>query len=218
MSISGYTGSGQAWETGLKWLKTCVMKHGALCPAIFTPAGPPKLPLRVIDIVARESQDVRLVETDGQVGHYACLSHCWGDKQPLRTTLDPDTLSLYKKGIRWGSLPRTFQEAIIVARPFDFQFLWIDSLCILQDDIQDWRVQSALMAEIYRNAVVTIAGSASSGAYQGLFRTADTEHIDVPLQPKTGVEEKGKLRSRKALSQPPNYHYCSVVGCSKSDY
>lgn len=155
----------------------------------------PELPDRLIDLNGLGAESVKLVETAGQLGHYACLSHSWGNQQPLRTTLDPDTLTAFKEGILWGALPKTFQDAIIVARKFEIQYLWIDSLCIIQDSPKDWRTQSALMADIYRNAVITIAGSASLNSHQGLFREAPKRHMDVPLR----VEAASVLQRREPL-------------------
>jgi hypothetical protein len=199
-SISGDTGSDQSFLTAFKWFETCVKEHTALCPKIITEKGKPPLPCRIVDVEACASQDVRLVETDGFRGHYACLSHCWGGEQPLKTTLKPDTLTEHRKEIKWEALPKTFQDAIIVARKFGIKYLWIDSLCIIQDSPQDWQVQSALMGEIYRNAVITIAGSASSGPRQGLFRTADIVHLDQPFPVNENLEELDKIRGRVPLS------------------
>jgi hypothetical protein len=87
-----------------------------------------------------------------------------------------------------------------VTRRFGIQYLWIDSLCIIQDDQHDWQIQSAQMADIYQNAIVTIAGSASSGPHQGLFRTAEEVHIDRPLSSIVRNEGLKAIRIRKALS------------------
>ncbi|KAH7073827.1 heterokaryon incompatibility protein-domain-containing protein [Paraphoma chrysanthemicola] len=194
--ISGNTGSDQSFRVALQWLETCVKEHRMLCPILKQT----KLPLRVIDVLVPGSNDVRLVETEGELGLYACLSHCWGEIQPLRTTSMPKgTLMDYKQRIRWDDLPKTFQDAITVTRKVGVQYIWIDSLCIIQDDAKDWQIQSALMAEIYQNAVVTIAGSASSGAYQGLFREADPVHIDRPFSGDPVPNILEKVRTRKAL-------------------
>jgi hypothetical protein len=160
--LSGYTGSQQAMRTIYKWLEQCVKSHKIMCPQLVTPDGPPKLPHRVLDVTISDENSVRLVETQGKVGYWACLSHCWGEKQPLKTTRDPDTLSQHQIAIPWDTLPKTFQDAIFVTRALGIQYLWIDSLCIIQDDSVDWQFQSAQMADIYRNSILTIAGSASS--------------------------------------------------------
>jgi hypothetical protein len=181
-----------------KWFETCLKEHKTLCPSVVTAKGKPLLPCRVIDVELYASQDVRLVETEGGRGHYACLSHCWGGEQPLQTTLD--TLTQHRKEIKWELLPRTFQDAITVTRKFGIQYIWIDSLCIIQDSTKDWREQSALMAEIYQSAIITIAGSASSGPRQGLFRTADPAHIDQPFSAAENLEGVDEVRSRIPLS------------------
>jgi hypothetical protein len=162
-----------------------------------TSEGPPRLPLRVLDVSPSESRSVRLLETEGKVGYWACLSHCWGGEQPLIST--KKTLSHRLKDIPWGNLPKTFQDAVVVARAMGIQYLWIDSLCIIQDDEEDWYVQSAQMADIYQNSILTIAGSASSGAHRGIFRKSDPAHMDRPMSDTLGHTAFEKVRSRKAL-------------------
>jgi hypothetical protein len=197
--LSGYTGSQQAMRTIYKWLEQCVKSHKIMCPQLVTPDGPPKLPHRVLDVTISDENSVRLVETQGKVGYWACLSHCWGEKQPLKTTRDPDTLSQHQIAIPWDTLPKTFQDAIFVTRALGIQYLWIDSLCIIQDDSVDWQFQSAQMADIYRNSILTIAGSASSGHSQGIFRTADPSHVDSPVSDLVGSTKLDHIRGRKAL-------------------
>jgi hypothetical protein len=159
--------------------------------------GPPKLPFRVLDLETPGSKDVRLLKTDEKVGYWACLSHCWGGEQPLKTTRN--NLTQHQNMIPWEALPKTFQDAIVVARTFGIQYIWIDSLCIVQDDLDDWQVQSAQMADIYHNSILTIAASASFGPYHGIFRNADLEHIDKPITEILEDATLEKLRVRKAL-------------------
>lgn len=168
-----------------------------MCPRLVSPGGPPELPSRVVDVGEFDSQDVRLVETDHKGGYWACLSHCWGGEEPLITTRE--TLSKHKEGILWAELPATFKDAVIVARALGFQYLWIDSLCIIQKDQDDWQVESARMAEIYHNAVLTIAGSVSAGPHEGIFRHVDATHIDQPMQGNPNSENLGKIRTRRKL-------------------
>jgi hypothetical protein len=67
---------------------------------------------------------------------YACLSHCWGGLSMLRTTTA--TYKIYQNSIPWDSLSMTFKDVIHLTRRVGLQYLWIDSLCIIQDDIGDW--------------------------------------------------------------------------------
>ncbi len=199
-SISGDTGSDTSFKTALGWLEECLKTHRTLCPLIAGPDGPPKLPTRVIDV----GTPIRLIQTNKSRGHYACLSHCWGKIQPLRTTIKPNTFEKHLEEIRWEQLPKTFQEAIQVTRNFGIQYLWIDSLCIIQDDPEDWKIEAAQMAEVYQNAVITFAGSASTGHSQGLFRKADHDHVDRSLFDRTPLEGLEKIRKRKPLSHDSN--------------
>jgi hypothetical protein len=73
------------------------------------------------------------------------------------------------KEIRWKDLPRSFADAIIIARARSLNYLWIDSLCIIQDSPEDWAEQSAQMREIYRNCDICIGANSSDGT-AGCFR------------------------------------------------
>ncbi|KAK0727277.1 heterokaryon incompatibility, partial [Lasiosphaeria miniovina] len=90
-------------------------------------------------------------------GKYAALSHCWGSpgQQPFTTTAD--NLASRQSGIDFQHLPPTFRDAVIVASELGVQNLWIDSLCIIQDDADDWARESIRMAAVYGKAHVTIA-------------------------------------------------------------
>ncbi|OAL04456.1 HET-domain-containing protein [Phaeosphaeriaceae sp. SRC1lsM3a] len=70
-------------------------------------------------------------------------------------------------GIPWTKIPRTFQDVIQIALQLGFCYIWIDSLCIIQDDAEDWEDQSAVMSEIYQNAVLTLAATSSEGDHEG---------------------------------------------------
>ena len=87
---------------------------------------------------------------------YIALSHCWGLTIPDagRTTLGRRNMSIFA-----GNLPRTFQDFIEIARRLEIRYVWIDSLCIIQDSGDDWEKEAAQMASIYSNAHLTIAAS-----------------------------------------------------------
>lgn len=156
-------------KIALRWLQECDLKH--------LQCGNPaqQLPMRLIDVAS-----CRLIEQDRSIPAadnklYACLSHCWGAgdqaKSVLRTT--KSTLASYKESLPLERLPRTFRDAIDFTRALGIPYLWIDSLCIIQDDKLDWEREAAKMAAIYTNCYVTIAASASSNADGGLFPRQD---------------------------------------------
>ncbi|OCL07539.1 HET-domain-containing protein, partial [Glonium stellatum] len=124
-----------------------------------------KLPKRVVKV---NGPVPRLYLTkEGETGHYITLSHCWGKTQPFTTK--KDTLRDRAQGFTLDELPKTFRDAITVTRELGVDYVWIDSLCIVQDDLQDWQTESAKMASIYRNALLTIAATASPDGEKGCF-------------------------------------------------
>ncbi|KAF1358180.1 HET-domain-containing protein, partial [Lizonia empirigonia] len=148
------------------WLSNCLESHVGC-----KPESKSKLPTRVLDVsVANVGGSVHLCETKDEFGEYACLSHCWGppgDSRVLRTV--SETLSMFLEHIPWSSLPRNFRDTIDFVRALGIRYLWIDSLCIIQDDPLDWDRESAKMADIYANCVISIAAWTSAHADGGLF-------------------------------------------------
>lgn len=98
---------------------------------------------------------------------YACLSHRWGFSKPLQ--LLKDNKVDFTTTIPWDSVPQLFKDAMTVAVQLGLRFIWIDSLCIVQDDDADWQTEAASMASIYKNARLTIAASAACGSEESLF-------------------------------------------------
>jgi hypothetical protein len=168
--ISADTASYAAYVRVVDWLRECREKH-TKCRASYEPA----LPSRVLDLVKLDqTSTIKLLETGGMRGEYVCLSHCWGNAQLITT--ERKTLELRKAGIPWDALSKTFQDAIVFTRCLQVRYLWIDSLCIIQDDQDDWRREAANMASIYENAWLTIAATKSSGGAGGCFSVASSKH------------------------------------------
>jgi hypothetical protein len=74
------------------------------------------------------------------------------------------------QGINFGELPRTFQDAITVTRQLGIRFLWIDSLCIIQDDPEDWERESKRMEDVFSSAYCTIAVTCATGSADGFLK------------------------------------------------
>jgi hypothetical protein len=103
------------------------------------------------------------------------LSHCWGKIQIIR--LLESNINDLRKIIPLDALPPTFAETIQVIRRFGVRYLWIDSLCIIQDSTEDWRREAGLMQEVYSNSMCNIAATGSRNSQEGLFRWRDTDHV-----------------------------------------
>jgi len=98
---------------------------------------------------------------------YATLSHCWGDSLPLRTT--KETEHLYSQEIPYGLIPPTFHDALTIARALDIPYLWIDALCIVQDDYIEWQSEASKMQDIYSGSSLTIAATDAFDSLEGCF-------------------------------------------------
>ncbi|KAH6882009.1 heterokaryon incompatibility protein-domain-containing protein [Alternaria rosae] len=114
-------------------------------------------------------------------------SHCWGDGEGIIRTTVTNFHDHSDEGIPVSILPATFRDAAKICQILGIFYLWIDSLCIIQDSDEDWRDQSAKMADIYANAFLTIAASASENSSKGFFRTPDPKFVEEPLPGYPGV-------------------------------
>src|SRR4051812_22912357 len=76
-----------------------------------------------------------------------------------------------KGRILLNTLPRIFREAVLFVRKLNIRYLWIDTLCIIPEDAEDWDKEASQMADIYRNSYLTICAAYSSNCDGGLFST-----------------------------------------------
>jgi hypothetical protein len=145
-----------------EWLRRCCESH----PLCENNGRKQYIPTRLLDL--RNNQP-RICQTAGISGNinYATLSHCWG-KLPF-LVLKTDNLAEFSQQIPSNALPKTFQHAIEITRYLGLQFLWIDSLCIIQDDSNDWRRESVLMTQIYGASRINLAASGATNGSEGCF-------------------------------------------------
>jgi hypothetical protein len=90
----------------------------------------------------------------------------WGkDGVPIRTT--NENLANHEKRLRIHSLPRSFRDAVRISRLLGYKYLWIDSLCIVQDDRDDWEREAAKMASIFHCADVVLSAASARNSTEG---------------------------------------------------
>ncbi|KAI1332532.1 HET-domain-containing protein [Xylariaceae sp. FL0255] len=123
------------------------------------------LPSRVLDIDG-SGDVIKLVEPEDQTGRYACLSYC-GDKSPFITSRE--SMQARRSGISLDQLPKTIYDGVVVARRLGVRYLWVDAICICQDDNEDWARESSRMIDIYSGADLVIAADRASDSHQGCF-------------------------------------------------
>ena len=109
----------------------------------------------------------------------------WGPEPHFRTTLS--NIADFEQSISLEELPRTFQDAILVARRLGFRFLWIDSLCIIQDSRKDWAQEAASMHLYYRRSALTIAVDCARGDHEGFLHLARKNDPSVAILPSVGL-------------------------------
>ncbi|KAH7346100.1 heterokaryon incompatibility protein-domain-containing protein [Pyrenochaeta sp. MPI-SDFR-AT-0127] len=156
----------QAWIRDK--LNICDEKHDLCHEARFLEAQ--HLPTRVLEILG--PTQVRLHVNHGQSikDRYACLSHCWGGIVPLQTTTSR-VREFQDQGIPWDLLPLTFQHAIETTYRLGLKYIWIDSFCIVQDDLDDWRHEGSKMAEIYAGSYITLAATGAPNGTAGFYQS-----------------------------------------------
>ncbi|KAF2026964.1 HET-domain-containing protein, partial [Setomelanomma holmii] len=163
-----------------EWYYKCLTSHRN-CTQLSGVQTDGNRPSRLLDTTATQKNGlcgIRLVATTTNVAYgYACLSHRW-DKavEDCRTT----TNNLGKRlgFIALADLPTNFRDAVTIARNFNIQYLWIDSLCTVKsgDNKEDLLRELAKMAFIYQNTQLTIAAVSSPNLSDGCFmndRSAD---------------------------------------------
>jgi hypothetical protein len=169
--LGSSTNGPKSLELARWWIRNCCKKH-----ADCSKKDSDWFPSRIID-VGNGIEDPKLIQSgEAQLGHeYATLSHCWGSRpiHTLTTKTSPQFLDKLDKSL----LPPTFRDAITITRRLGYRYLWIDSLCIIQDSVEDWRKESSVMGKTYKNSVVTIAATGSIDSHGGCFHDRDPRLI-----------------------------------------
>jgi len=199
-------------DENIAWMKRklerCKEKHNHEYD-ISTPAY---LPTRLLDI---RGDSLRLVntakyspptntasdKTKGETYPYAALSYCWGPLEhaalQLRTTTK--TLGAHQEQIDANKLTQVVRDAIKTTKALGIPYLWIDALCIIQDNLDDWNFEASMMGSVYANAEVTLCGLASSSCLQGfLTRTRRIAKVNF------------RSRLRPEMESAVHIRYCGV--------
>ncbi|TVY82614.1 hypothetical protein LSUE1_G001372 [Lachnellula suecica] len=180
--VNRSTTTDRSWNLAKSWLEECFTSHEQ-CHKLLMQR---KLPARLID-VGDENRSPKLVLSAEILNktRYLTLSHCWGGK--TTTALKLNNLEAFRKKIPLESLSKTFQEAITTAQKLGYHYLWIDALCIIQDDAKDWKHETSLMGNIYANSDLNLAASDSPDGATGLFFNRP-EHKILGWKVDCGVE------------------------------
>ncbi|KAI8628780.1 heterokaryon incompatibility protein-domain-containing protein [Xylariaceae sp. FL1651] len=156
------TGSSESMNHLKSWIRACDETHTCF------PGDEPILPTRVVSVTGNS---VKVVHTAGKRGRYMTLSHRWGRHETF--VLKASNIEEMADNIAWESIPKLYQDSIEVARCLGIQYIWIDTLCIVQDDAEDWRRESVQMKSVYGNSYLSIAAVQAVDSYGELFASSD---------------------------------------------
>lgn len=187
------------------WMATCQKSH----PDCNSPPQP--LPSRVIDVGLKGATPRLHLSSPSEVSPWVTLSHCWGGESPLTTTLA--TLQKHCDSIQINSLPPVFRDAVDLTRILGLRYLWIDSLCIIQDSHADWALESTKMHSIYSGATLCIAASAAQGSSEGMFASGNRSR--PMFQPLVTILCYNQIYTKKGLVSFRQYPEGNAQGDTK---
>ncbi|KAI0520854.1 heterokaryon incompatibility protein-domain-containing protein [Xylaria bambusicola] len=156
------TDSERSIENLKSWIRACAENHSCF------PKDDPMLPVRVVKVT---EDRVRVVDQHGLRGRYMTLSHRWGINETFALT--SLNFNLMTEPIPWDSIPRIYKESIELTRALGIEYIWIDSLCIVQDDVEDWKREAGKMKLVYGNSYLNIAATQAEDSYGGLFTSSN---------------------------------------------
>ncbi|EXK86059.1 hypothetical protein FOQG_10108 [Fusarium oxysporum f. sp. raphani 54005] len=159
--ISCSTESATSRNLVQKWHRDCLEKHQA-CKS-----SKAWVPTRLVKIYDTHFRVIRNVDHDSEPYSYVALSHCWGRANILKLTAATKNDLFQDTPI--SRLPKTFRDAITVCRWLGYSYLWIDSLCIIQDSYEDWTTEAHMMTDVYGNSALTIVAAHARNGTEGLF-------------------------------------------------
>lgn len=195
--------SKSAFGLARQWLTECHSTHSA-CSAANTTAYVPRRLLCVRSTSGAELLHLRETQNAGNFA-YSALSYSWGGEQPCKTT----KANLVKRRITISveRLPKTIQDAIKVTRELDLSYLWVDSMCIVQDDREDKNQEMPHMSEIYKNAFVTISASSAARCNDGFLQHRKMFGADLCKGPVKHPFRKQWQKIASRIAQSTQRHY-----------
>lgn len=162
-------GAEERIPTALRWLRQCKQEHPC-CKALHRDKQKVALLARILHVGCSQGADqITLCKPSksNKGFKYLALSHCWG-KEGVNITTTKQNISLHQSGIRISFLSRTFRDAVTITRLLGYEYLWIDSLCIIQDDVEDWQKEAAKMSSIFQFADIVLSAASAMNATKGL--------------------------------------------------
>lgn len=155
-----------------RWITTCEKNHRGCSPSVFNPAVLPRNSKRQLDFRLVDVHSMCLVYALRHC-RYIALSYVWGSRgnrlllnsNNEEELLKPGSLRLPENEVR---LPTTIRDAMTAVRGLGETYLWVDSLCLVQDDSDELQECVAIMDLFYEMALFTIVAGSGKDAWSGL--------------------------------------------------
>ncbi|KAE9369752.1 HET-domain-containing protein, partial [Stipitochalara longipes BDJ] len=193
--VSSNTDSPLSWHLAREWLKKCSASHPC------TLKMDKRFPSRLIQVTGTSRADLRarLVLSAGLGANtkYCTLSHCWGSSPIIK--LQKANLVGFLSDIPIFELSKTFQDAMYAVIQLGFSFIWIDSLCIIQDRREDWLHEASLMSSVYANSSLNLAATAAADGRAGLFFSRNPASIKAGYITASGALRNGYVIANRQL-------------------
>ncbi|KAI1760248.1 heterokaryon incompatibility protein-domain-containing protein [Hypoxylon sp. FL1150] len=157
MSISDNPMSGASIAQISRWLRICIYSHAACWTRReMTTRVEARPPTRLIDLHDQHTNMWNIIVTASPSRNYiyVALSHRWTSAVPKLTRKN---FSLFEAGQPDNVLPLDYQHVISLCRTLSIRYVWVDSLCIIQDSPEDFQHEAATMADVYSGALLTIS-------------------------------------------------------------
>ncbi len=147
-----------------KWIETCTQEHKAICKPGRMSDEAKGMTLRVIDV-----QTMCIVDRPSDV-EYVVLSYVWGSVKQLRLLRENYDEFMKPFGLKShiGDLPKTIADTMDLVGQLGERYLWVDALCIIQDDASDLGEQIQHMNDVYGCASLTIVAASGADSHAGL--------------------------------------------------
>lgn len=182
-------------KTGIQKCRSGIGVHG-MCRA----PDAVQLPRRLLYLGTQTNPIVKLVQMNDQSGLYNALSYRWGDQEFLKTK--KSSLKQFQNQIAWKDLPPLFKDAITISRNLEIYYLWIDALCIVQDDKKDWNEQAPQMGAVYDNSYATIACASVASPSERILKPRSSLWQSKMFEIKDEKNRNIELRVRQRSISP----------------
>lgn len=209
------TESQTAWELCDAWIKNCIKNHSR-CKILHSASWYPTrllyighFPTGYLDRdLSSFNVQLHLTQDKPPKGGYMTLSHSWGFIAFEMLKLTSETYEYrIKNGFSYIELPKTFQDAVRLSRFLRSDYIWIDSLCIIQGSEDDWIHESKAMVDVYRHSKCNIAATAAQGPTEGCFYPRDPTIVSpLEISLRLGGEEENPIPKKYLIVSDHSWH------------